>query len=288
MKTGICIIVTILLMGLVFCICPANAVLFENTPYHYRIDVHPSWTETPRKFPDHAGVTYQSPDSDAMVGIRTFKATPKTDIEFLKTLFTTDIFSSPGPEYCERSVLNAAEGQKCFYKGSINGRSMAADVFFAIKYRQAYMLWRIFSPETPFYILNESDKIFNSFTISEEGRHIYDEPVRIVEADVGDRLINGFRLASAKNRFSSTAKTIHLVFRWTGNTFGAPFLIRWISINHNYIVKEIALSTPDADGGRLKSTLVTQYRGWPTGDYGCEIWFQTMKLETVHFSILQE
>jgi hypothetical protein len=293
MKT-INIICGAILFLIVICLAgTAGAGVINDAEYGFRITIPDDWQTNSFMDGTDKVWAFAAPDNNAAIRIRTFKRSPGLSMKTLISVFEANIFSGWQKLTMGPYALNGINGKMAGYRGKFNNIDVGVGCFYTIQKRNVYIVWSMI----PVSLFNarsgETDAIMNTFTLSGIGAHnktaAMDKqatvPVRIDKITTGDTLSGSYGLASVKDVFSTMTQNIYVVFKYRGNPYPDPFLVKWIYEDRGLVIDTATLNAPNVSDGMAKTYMNRPDKGWPPGNYKVEIQHRGAKLTTARFMV---
>lgn len=290
MKKHIGILALIALFVVILSPLNSFARVVQDSEYGFRITVPHNWQTN--SFIDGTDKVwaFASPDNNAAVRVRSFKAPNGFSLDSLIQAFETYILSGGQRLTIQPYTLNGIQGRMAGYKGQYNNIDVAVGSFFAIKGQHAYIVWSMIPVSLVQARSAEADAVMNTFSLASGGSSHHSttsthQAPQVTSITTGDTLTGAYSLASVKNVFATTTPNIYVLFQYQGNPSPEPFIVKWIYKDRNHLIDTATLKVPSAGSGMAKTYMNRPNTGWPPGNYEVEIHHRGKKLISSLFTV---
>ena len=288
-KTVISCLLVLILLAAVFC-GPALSKTFSDSKYKFKIDVPDTWVTSTYMDGTDQVYAFVSQDQKIAVRVRAFELDPGVGLDLVVSAFESNVLQGAAKVKLDDYTLNGIPGKAGAYNWTINGVAYGVGAFFAAYNGTAYIVWSIIPVADLAARGAESDAITSTFIVdqvegaegSEDAAAAGETKVTVGKVRTGSRMTGKYKLADEQRRFSQGNSELYMVFEYTGDAAGQPFLVKWIHLKSKKVLKEEKAGSHKGVGvSKLKRPL----KGWPGGDYNVEIWQGGEKLSSGTFTI---
>ena len=245
--------------------------------YGFKINVPSGWTQNSSMDGTDKVYDFLSPDENAAVQLRAFKAIDKFTLDLLVQVYEESML----PQGAIRESLThhiskqGIQGKQGIYTLNYNGTPIAMGVFFAIENGIGYVISAIIPSAMLEDKTTQVKRVTESFTLLENKTQMgrsglggltgRSSNFQITKIKLCDKLDYNNKAVNPKNTFGTRTPEIHAVINFTGRT-SKDLTVSWVYTNWNRTITEDAYNFTDSDGVGVVS-LSKPNNGWPVGSY---------------------
>jgi len=314
------------LIGFVNALSVLDAKQYDDKKYKFKITVPDQWSSTIRMDGTDKVYDFISPDKNAFVQVRSFKASKGLTISLLARVFE-ESYLPPGSvrkELLNKKSSNGIPGTIGTYVSKVNGTEVGISVFYVLQHGQGYVL-TVMVPTSMFNAKQkEVSRILRSFTIpgyeiktrngsSAGGSANHDSQVagrhnvmankapadrtippftavKISNVRLGDRLSGGRDVQNVSSRFGPQTENIYVVYDWEGEgAYGHKLTLTLVYKQNGRKIAQAVYKFPASRSQGINNAAFSRPAGgWPEGDYRVDFSIAGQIVYEAPFEILKK
>lgn len=281
----------------------------KDIEFKFSIVVPDHWTSNIYREGTDKVCEFMSPDNNAFIQLRSFKADPAITLNLVVQIFEESYLpqGSNRIDLSKKNSVNGIPGIVGNYTANVNNLDVGISVFYAIQNGQGYALMYIIPVSMFDQKEEEVKRILHSFVIP---GYTVQEPINntivnksnsvgspqgiksnrsvlIENTRMGDELGKPHELLNTTSVFNPETRNVYIVFDWKRESEHIPYLkIAWYYDQKGYLIDEVIYDFKNNSlSGTSHAFLSKPNNGWPEGKYTVEFSIAGQLLKEVPFEV---